>query len=94
MNVFESATLKNREYCAKAIPFVFAGEDPDFPVSFPYAFRISENEDPVDIASIMAFYSKLDQGNLREEMVSFAREHLSWEKKLLPVNQWIQAQRF
>lgn len=94
MDVFESATLKNREYCVKAIPFVFAGEDPDFPVSFPYAFRISENEDPVDIASIMAFYSKLDQGNLREEMISFAREHLSWEKKLLPVNQWIQAQRF
>jgi len=81
------SALKNREYCARGIPFVIASSDQDFPESFPYILKIPSDESPVDINEIVEWYEKLTHShpNYSTEMRKYAEEHLSWDAKMKPV---------
>jgi glycosyltransferase involved in cell wall biosynthesis len=85
--LFYDAALKNREYCARGIPFILASPDPDFPEMFPYVFRVSSDEGAVNIKEIISWYERLIQENpdYSIEMRKYAEEHLSWEAKLMTV---------
>ena len=54
--LYSDSALKNREYCARVIPFVIASNDQDFPKSFPYVFKIPSDESPVDINKVVEWY--------------------------------------
>jgi hypothetical protein len=81
--------LKNREYCARGIPFVFGHEDPDFPPDFPYALHLPSNEDPIDIQALINFIEKMGKINqnlnISEEMRTYATDHLDWSVKMKKV---------
>jgi len=74
--------LKNREYCARGIPFIYAGDDPGFPKEFPFALRISSNDSPVSIEEVLEFYKYLVLRfpDYKLQMRRYAEEHFSWDK--------------
>ncbi len=85
--LYGDSSLKNREYCARAIPFVIAARDLDFPDELPFVKRISADETIVDINEIVEFYSNLNEShpNFREEMRTYAVKNLQWEEKIKPI---------
>ncbi|WP_121514361.1 MULTISPECIES: glycosyltransferase [unclassified Petrotoga] len=85
--LYSDSALKNREYCARGIPFVIASNDQDFQESFPYVFRIPKDDSPVDINKIINWYEDLSKKhpNYSLEMRKYAEENLSWDTKVKPV---------
>jgi len=79
--------LKAREYCARGIPFVIAYNDWDFPETFPFVYRISKDDTPVDINQVIKWYESLvkEHPNYSIEMRKYAEENLSWDAKMKPV---------
>ncbi len=71
-------TLKNREYAARGIPFVYSETDSDFDQK-PYVLKVPADETPVDINSIIDFYRKLSMSpaEIRESI-----KDLSWEEQM------------
>jgi len=85
--LYGDSALKNRDYCARGIPFVIASNDQDFPKSFPYVFRIPQDDSPVEIDKVINWYEDLSKEHPEYslEMRKFAEENLSWDAKLKPV---------
>ncbi len=85
--LYSDSALKNREYCARGIPFVMASNDQDFPESFQYVFRAPADDSPVDIAKVINWYEDLskEHPDYSLEMRKYAEENLSWDVKLKPV---------
>lgn len=80
-NVLALTSLKNREYCARGIPFIDVAEDQDFN-GFKYRLKIESNDSPIDIKQIIDFYSTIYTEYMGEEMNKYAQDNLSWKKKL------------
>ncbi|EKF50161.1 glycosyltransferase [Thermosipho africanus H17ap60334] len=85
IGLYKVCALKNREYCARGIPFIIASFDEDFPENFEYVLRIPQNDESVDIKKVIEFYDSIKHKNYREEMRQFARENLTWEVKIEPL---------
>ena len=71
-------TLKNREYAARGIPFVYSETDSDFDQK-QYVLKAPADETPVDINSIIDFYRNLSMSpaEIRESI-----KDLSWEEQM------------
>lgn len=71
-------TLKNREYAARGIPFVYSETDSDFDQK-PYVLKVPADETPVDINSIINFYRNMSISpiEIRESI-----KKLSWEEQM------------
>jgi hypothetical protein len=79
-----ASSLKTREYCARGIPFVFAGTDDSFKESFPFALRIPVGDDPVDLSKVLADYQTM-LGQIDDpagQMRSYAFANLSWHTRM------------
>jgi hypothetical protein len=63
-------TLKNREYAARGIPFIYSEFDDDFD-NMPYILRMPQDDSPIDVYSILDFYNKVDKNpmNIRERLL-------------------------
>lgn len=75
-------TLKNREYAARGIPFVYSETDSDFDHQ-PYVLKAPADESPLDMESVMRFYDSmhLTPGEIRASI-----EHsLSWQQQMAKV---------
>ncbi len=85
--LYGDSALKNREYCARGIPFVIASNDQDFPESFPYVFRIPQDDSPVEIDKVINWFEDLSKKHpdYSLEMRKYAEENLSWDAKMRPV---------
>jgi glycosyltransferase involved in cell wall biosynthesis len=85
--------LKNREYCARGIPFVFSHVDPDFSESFNYGFQVTSGENPLDIEKLINFTNQLaNESNVSVKMRNYAYEALDWSVKLKPVTAYLDEQ--
>jgi glycosyltransferase involved in cell wall biosynthesis len=84
-----ASSLKAREYCARGIPFLLAGEDESFRESFPFALRMSRGDDPIDLAEVVVdlvnLLEKVDKP--AEKMRAYAAETLSWKTRLAEIMQ-------
>ncbi len=71
-------TLKNREYAARGIPFIYSEIDEDFE-DMPYILKIPANEDAVDVQQIINFYNHTNSTptKIRESI-----KHLSWNEQM------------
>ena len=69
-------TLKNREYAARGIPFVYSETDSDFDQK-PYVLKAPADESPIDIESIVRFYRglSLTAAQIRESISSLSWSH-------------------
>lgn len=79
-NITYLNSLKNREYAARGIPFVFSEcdyviekEKPDF------IHKFSPDDTPIEINEIIEFYNRKKSSN--KDIRNFAIEHLSWESQ-------------
>lgn len=75
-------TLKNREYAARGIPFIYSETDDDFE-QMPYIMKATADESPLDIKRIVAFYQSLKLNP--QEIRNTISQTLSWEKQMQQV---------
>ncbi len=88
----EGAVLKNREYCAKGVPFVYALKDNDFGEKFPYALEVQGTEDPIDVRKIVDFYDEIrNHLDFKEKMRTYASHELSWDYKVKEIIKFIKS---
>jgi len=86
----ETAELKLREYCARGIPFFFAGFDPDFGGDFGFALSIPSGESPVAVETIVAFWKDVSKrSDYGPTMRAYAQERLSWLVKAEKLKDWL-----
>ena len=71
-------TLKNREYAARGIPFIYSEIDSDFDTR-PYVLKAPADETPIDINNIVSFYHSISilPKDIRDSIIS-----LSWENQM------------
>lgn len=67
-------TLKNREYAARGIPFIYSETDSDFD-DRPYVLKEPADESPIDIKQVIEFYKSL---NISSQEIRSSIQNLSW----------------
>lgn len=74
-------TLKNREYAARGIPFIYSETDEDFD-SMPYVLKAPDDETPINIEKLLNFYfsQEWDAYSIRNSIT-----HLSWKEQMATV---------
>lgn len=71
-------TLKNREYAARGIPFIYSETDSDFDHK-PYVLKAPADETPIDIQEIVKFYKHL---SFSPQKIRDSIKDLSWENQM------------
>lgn len=71
-------TLKNREYAARGIPFIYSETDEDFD-NMPYVLKVPADESAISIHKILQFYEDLVSS---PEQIRGSIEHLSWKNQM------------
>lgn len=76
--------LKNREYMARGIPFVYSVPDDTLHAGLDFVLRIEDNESPVNFEQICKFAAdcRKDQ-SMPVRMRQFAQAHMSWDAQLI-----------
>ncbi len=71
-------TLKNREYAARGIPFIYSETDNDFDQK-PYVLKAPADDTPIDIERIIDFYRK---NKMAPEEIRDSIKNLSWKHQM------------
>lgn len=72
-------SLKNREYAARGIPFVYSERDDDFD-AMPYVMKVPPDESPLDIEALLRFADTVERD---PAAIRATIEHtLSWERQM------------
>ncbi|MDD4514748.1 glycosyltransferase [Massilibacteroides sp.] len=74
-------TLKNREYAARGIPFIYSEIDEDFEM-MPYVIKAPADETPIDIDALIDFYNNQ---NWTSEKIRKSIDSLSWTNQMQTV---------
>ena len=72
-------SLKNREYCARGIPFIKSGGDSVFE-DYEYCLSFPNNDDPIDISKIISWSENIDYVNASVAMREYARRNFDWQR--------------
>lgn len=80
-NITDIKTLKNREYAARGIPFVYSENDSDFDDRL-YVMKVPADESPVRIADLVSFYEGV---TLSPQEIRSSIAHLSWKNQMKKV---------
>ena len=78
-------TLKNREYAARGIPFIYSETDSDFD-NKPYVLKAPADETPIDINRIIYFYR---DNTMSTQQIRDSIKDLSWERQMRIVLNYI-----
>lgn len=78
-NITKIKTLKNREYAARGIPFIYSEEDEDFD-SMPYILKAPADDSPISVKSIIDFHKSLNMSP--EEIRNTIIGKLSWNVQM------------
>ncbi|MCK9164109.1 MAG: glycosyltransferase family 1 protein, partial [Bacteroidales bacterium] len=78
-NITKIKTLKNREYAARGLGFIYSEIDDDFE-AMPYIIKAKADEDPISIKSIVDFYfsHNLNPLDIRKTI----EPNLSWKNQM------------
>ena len=78
-----ASSLKSREYVARGLPFVSAGEDPDFSPAPDFVFMAPNADEPLDTRGVIEWYSALrKEPALETRLRAYAQEHLDFAGKI------------
>lgn len=81
VGIYKIKTLKNREYAARGIPFIYSETDEDFEDK-EYVMKAPADETAIDISSIISFYRKL---TLSPTEIRNSIKDLSWDNQMKKV---------
>lgn len=76
-----SSTLKVREYCLTGIPFIVAGQDPDFPIDVPFRFVVPNDESIEPIVDVLEIFPQKRCLFSDEQIREYAFKNLSLDAK-------------
>lgn len=83
LGLAQLAVLKNREYCLRGIPFVFAGEDMDFPPDLPFVATVPATDEPISLAALREFGAQCSaERDLRMQTRRYGEQQLAWRTKM------------
>jgi len=84
IGLFEASVLKTREYIARGLPVIAAGEDPDFDENSRYRYSITNNDDECSLVELLEI---LCNAKLPEPVMvrRYAEENLSLKAKLVKI---------
>ena len=72
--------MKGREYMARGLPFVYAGDDPTIVQGHPHAMQVPNDDTPIDMEEVIAFAKRVRaEKNASQSMREYARKNMSWE---------------
>lgn len=71
-------TLKNREYAARGIPFIYSETDSDFD-NKPYVLKAPADECPIDIECIIRFHQNI---SMTSQQIRDSIKDLSWNHQM------------
>lgn len=78
-----TSELKNREYCARGLPWISSAFDSDFSTDFEYFLKIPNNESPVDVGKSIQFIKRMyDDPQHPLRMHEYAKKNLDWSIKI------------
>ena len=93
-NIGMSSSLKSREYVAKGLPFVMAGQS-DVLEGKEFVLKVPENETPINIKDIVKFYDKMYNGKNKMSVAESIRrqteELCDIRMTMKPVVQYFEA---
>lgn len=78
VNINRIKTLKNREYAARGIPFIYSETDSDFD-NKPYVMKAPADESPIDIQQVVDFYKHF---NMSPTEIRNSIQDLSWTSQM------------
>ncbi len=78
-NITKIKTLKNIEYAARGIPFVYSEIDDDFE-NMPYIIKASPDDTPLDIDKLISFYHS--KKFMPSEIRATIESTLSWKQQM------------
>ena len=81
VGITDIKTLKNREYAARGIPFIYSENDTDFDKK-PYVLKMPADETAINIEDIIRFYQQL---NISPQEIRSSIENLSWKNQMKKV---------
>ena len=85
--------IKGAEYCARGIPMVIGYDDFRFPLNAEYVMQVSNSSEPLNMQSVIDFYNQTaSQEDLGLKMRQFATEHLTWDRIMLPVVEYLKVE--
>jgi glycosyltransferase involved in cell wall biosynthesis len=78
-----ASSLKSREYVARGIPFVSAGQDFDFHPSPKFMLLVEDDDSAIDLNEVIKWFTSLNYNDgVSEEIRMYGLERLSFESKL------------
>lgn len=77
-HISDIKTLKNREYAARGMPFIYSETDDDFD-NKPYIMKVPPDESPINILQVLDFYKFQ---NMTIEYIRESIKNLSWKKQI------------
>lgn len=81
VGISDIKTLKNREYAARGIPFVYSETDSDFDKQ-PYVLKMPADESAINIEYIVHFYQQL---TITPQEIRQSIKSLSWKNQMKKV---------
>lgn len=72
-------TLKNREYAARGIPFIYSEHDEDFE-NMPYIIKAAADDTPISIKGLLDEIHQLKE--LTPAVIRDSVRHLSWKEQM------------
>jgi hypothetical protein len=78
-NIDKIKTLKNREYAARGIPFIYSETDDDFE-NMPYIKKEKADDSPINIDELIKFYKSVTL--CPEEIRNTILNKLSWKNQM------------
>lgn len=85
ININVVSSLKNREYCARAIPFVLATSDSDFPENLPFVKYVSGDDSDISIGNLLNFYRLFKTVETNSAIRNYAEKNLVWKQKIAEI---------
>lgn len=75
-------SIKNKEYCAMALPFILSAYDHMFNKDFEYMYKVSSDDYQLDLDAIFDWYSNIEKIGYVNEMKKYASENLNYKKQM------------
>lgn len=81
-----SSVLKIREYCARGLPFVYAGDDPAFAGEHAFCMQVKNDDTIIDVAEVLDFAEEMRKhAEIPSKMRQYAKDNMTWECQMRKV---------
>ena len=78
-SLYSFKSLKNREYCARGVPFAYSGDDITFD-NQSFAMKLPANDSSINIPELIEL--GVNAKHLAKDMRAFAERTLSWDTQM------------